>query len=127
MQPSRRLRPPMRRGGDQHMNDNQETPPDSPPDGSTTTPRTSPSASDGPETAPSDSPEAGSAPGSPTAGASVATERPKRAGRRARRYPGVEQVPWKDKETGERRLTLTWFIRYRWRGKQYREKTGLTD
>jgi len=46
--------------------------------------------------------------------------------RKAKRYPGVEQIQYRDR-SGQHRLSRTYFIRYRYRGKQVREKTGMTD
>lgn len=77
-----------------------------------TTRTNSPSESEGEGAGPSASPAAVSVRGS-TPG-------------RQRRYPGVEQIQYKARD-GSHRLSRTYFIRYRYRGKQVREKTGLTD
>jgi integrase len=71
----------------------------------------SPSESGDPAVIPSGSPGEGSVPGSPAA---------------RKRYPGVEQITYVDRH-GQKRKSRTYFIRYHWRGKQHREKTGLTD
>lgn len=46
--------------------------------------------------------------------------------KKQRRYPGLERVTYTDR-FGKKALTKTWYIRYRWKGRQIRESTGLTD
>lgn len=44
----------------------------------------------------------------------------------SKRYPGVFRPWYRDKKTGQRKQTATWFIRYSVRGRLYRERTGTT-